>query len=60
MTLLAPPNNPHSMISSQYCGASAGLLIDPTLVHEEVSVDLHHSLHWTLCPDLMHNVLQHC
>ena len=34
-------------------------LVDTAGVHEEVGVDLHDSFHWTLSPDLVHDVLQH-
>merc|ERR1719474_2327802 len=56
-SILAPSNDPDCMISSNHSTGKVCFLVDSTGVHEEVGVDLHHSLHWTLCPDLMHNVL---
>ena len=35
-------------------------LVDTAGVHKEVCVDFHDRLYWTLGPDLVHDVLQHC
>jgi len=56
-SILAPSYDPDCMISSNHSTGKVCFLVDSTGVHEEVGVDLHHSLHWTLSPDLMHNVL---
>merc|ERR1719450_555815 len=56
-TILPPTNDPDSMVACNYSACKVCFLVNAAGVHEEVRVDFHDCLHWTLGPDLMHDVL---